>query len=106
MNAPSIWISPVRNTGSGRLAGRPAWRRSLLPRRSPMPEHDAPGRTALSRFLDVLLGRLSRVTTSGQFIPEIDGLRFIAIALVFFAHVHAYTAVKTSGDVAPTLITR
>ena len=31
--------------------------------------------------------RLSRVTTSGSFIPEIDGLRFLAIAAVIAWHV-------------------
>ncbi|HEY4329306.1 MAG TPA: acyltransferase [Phycisphaerae bacterium] len=33
-----------------------------------------------------LLSRLSRVTTSGRFIPEIDGFRFIAIISVFILH--------------------
>ena len=32
------------------------------------------------------LSRLSRVTTSGRFIPEIDGFRFIAILGVFLLH--------------------
>lgn len=32
------------------------------------------------------LARLSRRTTSGRFIPEIDGLRFVAIALVVLYH--------------------
>lgn len=41
----------------------------------------APRETS-TRFLD----RLRRVTTSGRYIPEIDGLRFIAIASVFLLH--------------------
>jgi peptidoglycan/LPS O-acetylase OafA/YrhL len=39
-------------------------------------------RESSSRLLD----RLRRVTTSGRYIPEIDGLRFIAIASVFLLH--------------------
>lgn len=41
--------------------------------------------------LDRTLGRLARVTTSGRFIPEIDGLRFIAIALVVLFHLRSYS---------------
>lgn len=36
---------------------------------------------------DRLLARLSRITTSGRFIPQIDGLRFVAIAMVVVVHV-------------------
>jgi peptidoglycan/LPS O-acetylase OafA/YrhL len=36
-----------------------------------------------------LAGRLSRVTSSGELIPEIDGLRFIAISTVIFHHLLA-----------------
>ncbi|MFO1429877.1 MAG: acyltransferase [Candidatus Competibacteraceae bacterium] len=35
-----------------------------------------------ARFSDKLLRRLSRTTASGDFIPEVDGLRFIAISAV------------------------
>jgi peptidoglycan/LPS O-acetylase OafA/YrhL len=41
--------------------------------------HDLPAR---SRFL----AHFSRVTTRGSFIPEVDGLRFVAIAAVFAFH--------------------
>jgi peptidoglycan/LPS O-acetylase OafA/YrhL len=37
--------------------------------------------------MDQVLARLSRRTSSGRFIPEIDGLRFVAIALVVLLHV-------------------
>ena len=33
-----------------------------------------------------LLSRLSRRTSGGRWIPEIDGLRFLAIALVLLSH--------------------
>ena len=38
--------------------------------------------------------RLSRITTSGRFIPEIDGLRFVAIATVILYHVARETAIS------------
>jgi peptidoglycan/LPS O-acetylase OafA/YrhL len=44
-------------------------------------------------FADRLYLRLRRITTSGVFIPEIDGLRFIAIALVVLVHIHMYVAI-------------
>lgn len=39
-----------------------------------------------SQFFKWLAEKLSRVTSSGELIPEIDGLRFIAIAAVFMHH--------------------
>src|ERR1043165_2166075 len=47
-----------------------------------------------------LLRRLSRITSSGRFIPEIDGLRFIAISSVFLFHLYGFITVKL--DLAPT----
>ncbi|HJU68960.1 MAG TPA: acyltransferase [Gemmatimonadaceae bacterium] len=44
---------------------------------------------------DKLFPRLSRKTTSGRFIAEIDGLRFIAIALVVIFHIRGYVAAKS-----------
>ena len=42
----------------------------------------------LGRFLGVgLVERLSRVTSSGRLIPEVDGLRFVAILAVVLTHV-------------------
>lgn len=38
----------------------------------------------------VLLERFSRRTRSTRFIPEVDGLRFVAIFLVFVFHLHGY----------------
>jgi peptidoglycan/LPS O-acetylase OafA/YrhL len=40
----------------------------------------------MQRRGDALLSRLSRRTTGGRWIPEIDGLRFVAIALVLADH--------------------
>lgn len=44
-----------------------------------------------------LLPRLSRRTSSGRFIPEVDGLRFLAIALVLFFHTKVLTAVLSGS---------
>lgn len=38
---------------------------------------------------DWVLSRLSRVTSSGRFVPEIDGFRFLAIITVVMLHVNA-----------------
>jgi peptidoglycan/LPS O-acetylase OafA/YrhL len=43
-----------------------------------------------------LLKRLSRETTSGGFIPELDGLRFVAISMVVLFHLNIYLLAKTS----------
>lgn len=43
-----------------------------------------------------LLSHLSRRTTSGQFIPEIDGLRFVSIGLVVLFHLIAYLAAHST----------
>lgn len=47
-----------------------------------------------ARYSDWVLVRLSRETTSGRFIPQMDGLRFIAIGMVIFFHVNAYLMAK------------
>jgi peptidoglycan/LPS O-acetylase OafA/YrhL len=40
------------------------------------------------------LSNLRRITSSGDYVPEIDGLRFIAIASVVFYHVGGLTLIK------------
>src|SRR5579883_2503419 len=37
-----------------------------------------------------LTQRLSRVTSSGRYVPELDGLRFVAIGLVVWQHVQQH----------------
>ena len=44
-------------------------------------EREGPGR------VDALLARLRRVTTSGRYLPQVDGIRFVAISSVFLFHV-------------------
>jgi peptidoglycan/LPS O-acetylase OafA/YrhL len=41
-------------------------------------------------------GRLSRETSSGRFIPEMDGLRFVAIAMVILFHLNGYLLAKST----------
>src|SRR6185503_8496299 len=41
--------------------------------------------------------RLSRVSSSGRFIPEIDGLRFVAISGVIFLHLAEFMVSKSGA---------
>jgi peptidoglycan/LPS O-acetylase OafA/YrhL len=45
-----------------------------------------------------LLQRLSRETSSGRFIPEMDGLRFVAITMVVLFHLNGYLLAKSSSE--------
>jgi peptidoglycan/LPS O-acetylase OafA/YrhL len=49
----------------------------------------------ISPHFKALLQRLGRITSSSRFIPEIDGLRFVAIAAVVFYHVNGYVSQHT-----------
>jgi peptidoglycan/LPS O-acetylase OafA/YrhL len=49
-------------------------------------------RLAIAR--EWLLARLSREISSGRFVPEMDGLRFVAIAMVVFFHLNGYLVAK------------
>jgi len=42
----------------------------------------------------VLLSRFSRETSSGRFIPEMDGLRFAAITMVVLFHLNGYLVAR------------
>jgi peptidoglycan/LPS O-acetylase OafA/YrhL len=48
------------------------------------------------KFTDRILRSLSRETSSGRFIPEMDGLRFVAIAMVILYHLNGYLMAKTA----------
>ena len=50
----------------------------------------------INRWHQEILARLSRQTSTGRFIPEIDGLRFFAIGAVLLFHAGQYFQVKTS----------
>lgn len=65
---------------------RPGYPRACGP---PMAPFFARQRTRIFRAL-------SRETSSGRFIPEMDGLRFVAISMVVLFHLNGYLMVKTS----------
>ena len=52
-----------------------------------------------------LLSHLSRKTTSGRFIREIDGLRFISIAMVIMTHLRYFLDKESQAPYAGTLRT-
>lgn len=54
-------------------------------------------RTQLAQLFDGVLRRLSRETSSGRFIPEIDGLRCIAISMVVLYHLNGYLIAKSTS---------
>ncbi len=63
-----------------------------------------------SKFTDRILRSLSRETSSGRFIPEMDGLRFVAISMVILYHLNGYLMTKTAfyerGSSAPDWLCR
>jgi peptidoglycan/LPS O-acetylase OafA/YrhL len=59
--------------------------------------------TALPSFSARFLGPYRRITSSGQFIPEIDGLRFIAIFSVFIYHLAGDVLRHTTAGHQPSL---
>jgi peptidoglycan/LPS O-acetylase OafA/YrhL len=52
------------------------------------------GASTPNSFSRWLLACLSRETSSGRFIPEMDGLRFVAIAMVVLFHLNGYLTAK------------
>src|SRR5439155_16235713 len=48
-----------------------------------------------ARTMRTIRARLSRETSTGLFISEVDGLRFIAVLSVFAFHVNAYLQLKS-----------
>lgn len=61
----------------------------------------APGAPPTAARPHGLLARLRRGTTSGRFIPEVDGLRFVAIASVALFHLHGYLVGKSEVGELP-----
>jgi len=63
-----------------------------------------------SKLSDRILRGLSRETSSGRFIPEMDGLRFVAIAMVILYHLNGYLMTKAAfyehGPAAPDWLCR
>lgn len=61
-------------------------------------ENDPPAQPTKPAWTERLLARLSRETTSGRFIPQIDGLRSVAVLSVFFFHLDAQMEVVRATD--------
>jgi peptidoglycan/LPS O-acetylase OafA/YrhL len=53
------------------------------------------------RITKQLLRKLSRITASGRYIPEIDGLRFLAILPVVLFHIRTFMLVKSENFYTP-----
>ena len=47
-------------------------------------------------MLNYLAGKFRRITTNQLYLPEIDGIRFLAIILVVLFHTHGYFVAKTT----------
>ncbi len=62
---------------------------------------DRAGAVPLGNRIDALL---TRVTSSGRFVPEIDGLRFVVIATVFLYHLRAFLLDKSGVAYAATAV--
>ena len=50
-----------------------------------------------STLSQLLIGRLSRVTSGGRFVPCVDGLRCVAILAVVVYHLSGYVVAKNTG---------
>jgi len=57
-------------------------------------------RSSLTAANAWLLRRLARITSSGRFVPEIDGLRFFAIASVVGFHLNGYILARAPAHIA------
>lgn len=53
-------------------------------------------KVSATSFSDRLYLRLSRETSTGRFIPQIDGLRFVAIGMVVLYHLNGYITDKSA----------
>ena len=58
-------------------------------------DRGAPIGSAFARQSTRIPRALSRETSSGRFIPEMDGLRFVAISMVVLFHLNGYLTAKT-----------
>jgi peptidoglycan/LPS O-acetylase OafA/YrhL len=65
------------------------------------PDRDVSGFAGTAPRRYWLFERLQRVTSSGRFIPQIDGLRFVAIATVILYHVNMYLVEKGAYGAQP-----
>jgi peptidoglycan/LPS O-acetylase OafA/YrhL len=64
------------------------------------PAANAVNASVMRRSSQWLLVRLSRETSSGRFIPEMDGLRFVAIGMVILFHLNGYLIARSALNYA------
>src|SRR5436309_16079695 len=57
-----------------------------------------PASSIFARAIRTIRARLSRETSTGLFIPEVDGLRFVAVLSVFAFHLNAYLQLKSPAQ--------
>lgn len=67
---------------------------------APKPELASPAPLLSSGFSGRILAALSRETSSGRFIPEMDGLRFVAIGMVVLFHLNGYLMAKSAANLS------
>jgi peptidoglycan/LPS O-acetylase OafA/YrhL len=62
--------------------------------------------SAWARMREWSLGHLARPSTGRQFVPQVDGLRFVAIVAVILYHMQGYVADALGQAHAPTFLHR
>ena len=60
------------------------------------PDGSASGTSFFAKSSTRLLRSFSCETNSGRFIPEMDGLRFVAVAMVVLFHLNGYLMAKNT----------
>src|ERR1700693_3858993 len=95
--APETGV-PVDGGGQGVAKGEPDCGPTTFPPAAPaVPETRR--RAPIGAWL---LARASRETSSGRFIPEMDGLRFAAIGMVVLFHLNGYLMAKSTACAVST----
>src|SRR6266436_2436340 len=64
----------------------------------------------LKNLAQTIRARLARETSTGLFLPEVDGLRFVAILSVFVFHLNAYlqthSPIRYEADPVSSILSR
>src|SRR5882672_10637739 len=88
----SVWSGGFQRRAGRRSGQQPTGPCLADPSSSQLAPTSSPGRISFNNWL---LARLSRETSSGRFIPEMDGLRFAAIGMVVLFHLNGYLIGKS-----------
>ncbi len=101
---PSIWQRLLSRHGSNWMATRCAQQQTSVPSqlwycyKARRESRDLEIKAQIRADHAGLLSRLHRITSSGKYIPEIDGLRFVAILSVVLFHVQGQLALPGPAD--------